>query len=661
MPPILIGALLSATVTIAALAYVALGQQPARSHANLSVLSQQLAEQAAARLATSVQRLHQRLVGTIGGAGSNDGETLEQTALRSFPEALSLRIIPLSKLDAMTASLDKLGVRNHIEVKLLQRVMQDNDMAIESYNHHSDMLVSLASRVSLPGPGTVPAVALVSFRVAILGELLRTPTTDDLGEFRLQQYYTDSRGNEHNLRVLAAGIAAPEKAQLASHANVPGTYWQVIFTPGKVMAAAAGTTAGMFAALTTVTLLASLLGAWLAVARFRKVLGQAVADQVLALRQKSPTRSPLPELKLLSQLRVGVVKAPVGEEVAEASPATEHGGGKRRETSTTRPIPPMGLPEVEELTDSEDLDPLLPGESEHIGLELTEGDDMLELDINQLSAEGEEGLPREIFRAYDIRGNAESQLTDQLVRRIALALAGEVHERGESQVILACDGRLSSPRIREQMVNGLLDSGINLVDIGLVPTPIVYFAIHCLQIPSAVMITGSHNPATDNGLKIVLDGQTIAAGGINALRERVSRQTGEHKPAAQRGRLIETDISADYLGRVCTDVIIPASLKVVVDAGNGATSALAPRLFHELGCDVTPLFCKIDGNFPNHSPDTSNEANLQQLVAAVHEHHADLGIAFDGDGDRLAVVTGSGRIVRADELLMLFARDVVSR
>ena len=228
---------------------------------------------------------------------------------------------------------------------------------------------------------------------------------------------------------------------------------------------------------------------------------------------------------------------------------------------------------------------------------------------------------------------------------------------GEQALIIGCDGRTSSPRIKSALVRALMGTGRDIIDIGLVPTPLLYFATRHLSCRSGIMITGSHNPADHNGLKIVLNQQTIAAGGIQQIRTRVS--SGNFSTG--NGRMVREDIVPAYKDEVLQDIAIAMPLKIVIDASNGATSDLAPRLFEELGCEVERLNCYVDGRFPGHPPDTSNEANLADLARVVVEVQADFGVAFDGDGDRLAVVTRSGHIIRSDVLLMLYAQDVVSR
>ncbi|MBD2857427.1 phosphomannomutase/phosphoglucomutase [Spongiibacter sp. KMU-158] len=265
--------------------------------------------------------------------------------------------------------------------------------------------------------------------------------------------------------------------------------------------------------------------------------------------------------------------------------------------------------------------------------------------------------PAECFRAYDIRGDADTQLTDENCYLIARAIASEAIAMGQRKILLGRDGRLSSPRIRDVVLNGFLESGLDVIDIGLVATPMLHFASKELNIGNVVMITGSHNPAKDNGLKIGLDFQALSDGDIQGLYQRII----DRDFAEGQGKLELETIEQRYIDRICGDVVIAQTLKVVIDASNGATSNIAAPLFEELGCDVIPINCEIDGRFPNHPPDPTIEANLQQLREAVLREGADIGIAFDGDGDRLAVVSGKGECPRADRLLMILAEDVVSR
>jgi len=266
-------------------------------------------------------------------------------------------------------------------------------------------------------------------------------------------------------------------------------------------------------------------------------------------------------------------------------------------------------------------------------------------------------LPATIFRAYDIRGVAQHQLTPEIVRQIGLAIGSEAVDRGQQTVVVARDGRDSSPTIADALIQGLRDSGRDVVDIGLAPTPLLYFATHQLGTQTGVMVTGSHNPPQYNGLKMVIAGRTLSGRAIQGLKERIERR----QFSSGKGSYRTAEIAETYVDYIVNDVAIAQPLKVVVDAGNGVTGIVAPRLFEALGCEVIPLFCDVDGRFPNHHPDPTVAANLRDLVRAVQEQGADLGIAFDGDGDRLGIVTATGAIVAADRLLMLLAQDVVAR
>lgn len=266
-------------------------------------------------------------------------------------------------------------------------------------------------------------------------------------------------------------------------------------------------------------------------------------------------------------------------------------------------------------------------------------------------------LPGIIFRAYDVRGVVERDLTPQVVYQLGRAIGSEAYAQGQQTVIIARDGRLTSSDLAIELCRGLMASGRDVLDLGVVPTPILYFATHFLGSNSGVMITGSHNPPEYNGLKIVIGGETLSGDSVQGLRLRLER--GELLEG--EGRRLEQDLVPDYIGRIMEDVQLARPLKVVLDCGNGAAGAVAPALLKALGCEVVELFCEVNGNFPNHHPDPGQPENLQALIAEVKSQQADIGIAFDGDGDRLGVVDSDGKIIWPDRLMMLFARDVLSR
>lgn len=265
--------------------------------------------------------------------------------------------------------------------------------------------------------------------------------------------------------------------------------------------------------------------------------------------------------------------------------------------------------------------------------------------------------PQKIFKAYDIRGIVDHELTANFVRAIGQAIGSEAQDRGRRTIIIGRDGRLSGPVLATALAEGLTASGCDVIDIGLVPTPLLYFATVVFATASGVMITGSHNPPEYNGLKILLDGKTLAGTQIAALYERLAGQ----RLRQGHGEVRTDDIRERYLMRVTGDVRLARPLRIIIDCGNGATGEIAPQLFTRLGCTVTTLFGEIDGHFPHHHPDPSQPRNLQDLQQALAAGHADLGLAFDGDGDRLAVVAPDGTIIWPDRQLILFARDVLAR
>jgi phosphomannomutase/phosphoglucomutase len=262
-----------------------------------------------------------------------------------------------------------------------------------------------------------------------------------------------------------------------------------------------------------------------------------------------------------------------------------------------------------------------------------------------------------IFRAYDIRGVLGKTLTVGIARQIGRAIGSEARDRGLREIAVGRDGRLSGPELSDALIQGLRSTGCNVIDIGAAPTPVLYFATYHLNVGSGISVTGSHNPPDYNGFKIMLGGETLAESAITALYTRIK----ENRFVDGSGGLQKMDVSRDYIERITGDVMIEHKLKVVVDCGNGIAGAIAPAVLEGVGCEVIPLYCDVDGTFPNHHPDPSDMSNLQDLILSVKQMNADIGLAFDGDGDRLGVVTASGEVIFPDRLLALFARDVLTR
>jgi phosphomannomutase/phosphoglucomutase len=265
-------------------------------------------------------------------------------------------------------------------------------------------------------------------------------------------------------------------------------------------------------------------------------------------------------------------------------------------------------------------------------------------------------VPAEIFRTYDIRGIVGKTLTPAIVRDIGRALGSMARERGAPTFAIGRDGRLSGPELAGALADGLNAAGADVVDIGMAPTPVTYFAAHHLGCGSCVSVTGSHNPPDYNGLKLVVGGETLYGDDIQGLRKRIESK----QFSSGQGKRGGANVLDAYVTRITGDVKLARKMHIAVDCGNGVAGMLAPRLYRALGCEVTELFCEVDGRFPNHHPDPSVPKNLQDLIATLKKT-GELGFAFDGDGDRLGLVTQDGEIVFADRQLMLFAKDVLSR
>ncbi len=615
-------------------AFLMLWREPAVQSDQIERISHSYALQQAATVQRLFEQLGQRLDGAassplalsaIASQSREDIRLVEQAMTDYFPELVSLRLIALGVLGTADLEGGSQGLRNHIEVDLVRRTAAGEFTLPESYAFEGRYLTSLARLIRHPHERGVTAVILatvdntvIEAQLAVLG--------DDLGTSELVQTYRSS--NIEKQQVVAAAGKGDERDYTRSAPLGDGP-WRIDFTPAAKLVNELSINPLpllMVLAISAVALLAALAFILL---RFPGELYRETQRIASNAAKKVPMELSVPQLVDLAK------------ELRRASQR-----GVRQTITATTEAPSPAPSQVMVVEESETMD------------------DLLELDLDEAPPPAptpqlphEEGFPDHIFRAYDIRGLADEELTDALVSRIGRAVGSMAGEMDQQTLVVACDGRNSSPRIKTALVKALMESGRDVVDIGVVPTPLLYFATQHLDSRSGIMITGSHNPAEYNGLKIVLDQETIAAGGIQDIKERVLL----NRFSSGAGRMIRQDILPAYLDEVVGDIAIAVPLKLVIDAGNGVTGPIAPQLFQELGCEVVPLYCDLDGNFPNHSPDTSDEANLSDLVAAVAREGADFGVAFDGDGDRVAIVTGAGQIVRTDRLMMLFAEDVVSR
>ena len=266
-------------------------------------------------------------------------------------------------------------------------------------------------------------------------------------------------------------------------------------------------------------------------------------------------------------------------------------------------------------------------------------------------------ITKDIFRAYDIRGVVENALTPDAVQQIGQAFATEALSQGQKTVVIGRDGRLSSPELAQRLSQGLRAGGCDVIDIGMVPTPVLYYATHKLKTGTGIMVTGSHNPPQYNGLKMLIAGNTLYGDGIKALYHMIV----EGRVNSGEGTHSEQDIVPEYLDTIVNDIKLDKPLNIAVDCGNGVAGVLATELFTRLGCNVTELFCDVDGNFPNHHPDPSKPENLLDMQNVMKENALDIGLAFDGDGDRVGILDDKQNILWADRQMMLYAADVLKR
>lgn len=404
------------------------------------------------------------------------------------------------------------------------------------------------------------------------------------------------------------GQSDPAAAEIVTLENQK---WNLVFEPGSAILQPVTKMVDL-ALPFGVALLLVIAGGYLSTTRVTKRLRQAAA--AMPVQAQPPEEAPAAETAVEEEAE------PVGEEA-------EPGAGA---AST---LPSRGFTD-----DAKD----------NFGIEVSEEVSLGEMGID---------LDPQIFRAYDIRGIVTDNLTEDVVYWIGRAFAAEALAQEQTRAAVGRDGRHSSEALRTALIKGLTDGGLDVADVGEVPTPLLYFATHALDLGTGIMITGSHNPPEYNGLKMMIAGDTLAEERIQRLKERLEN----NELSEGEGDVEEVDIVRYYIDSALDDIVVAQQLKVVVDCGNGVAGAVAPVLLEEAGCEVVPLYCDVNGDFPNHHPDPADPKNLEDLITVVQAESADLGLAFDGDGDRLGVVTSSGQIIWPDRLLMLFAQDIVSR
>lgn len=585
---------------------------------SLKVLTQAQAQQQVTaisvylkQLKKDVQRFTQRPAFAQALQDRNDSllQSFEQGIERAFDNFIGLRLIPRD-----TGALDRkhpvMPIR-FAELDMIHRAEKRQPVFPEATRISKQWRLQLVAPLpALKSEEKIPVVGVMLLGLKAEGLRGALSQADrDLGQTQLLQHFDSSPPQV--LAAVGQGQAGP-----ALELEVPHSHWKIRFTPSTQLVKQSQQSPLILIGLVALCLLVSLLVAyWLA--------------------------------RFLHQRRKATVSV---------RPAARFSTAPLTNDATVKETKPAG-----------DMANPMYHDQDILDVDLNEEDqDILGLEDNPshtTTSQPDKPVPpaeavEVVFRDYDIRGIVGEQLTYTLANQIGQALGSEVLDQGDSHIIVARDGRTHSPEMTQKLVDGILRSGCNIINIGIVPTPLMNYATHELEgTNSGVMVTASHNPPEYNGFKMVVNGRTLAGSQIQALRSRILRGHLHQGSGVEEHQ----NIIPNYIDRIFSDVALAGEVHVVVDAANGVTGEVAPLLFEELGCEVTPLYCDIDGNFPNHGPDPTIAANLQDLIAKVQETGADLGVAFDGDGDRLTVVTPQGQIIMPDRLLMLFAKDIITR
>ena len=538
------------------------------------------------------------------------------------------------------ASLDvgRSGPMNFAALDMLRRLENGQTPAVEAYKVGERWLVYSAAPLRSPGSDQLQGTLLLVVDLErLLAALPALP--DGAGQVQLGQQFGNSAAQVLLQRGNAAGTA--------QRFDTGNPNWQLDFTPGPALSGMP-----MSPLILGIAALLTLAGALLGLMLTRNhLLGRLRGDvqQLASMLQELSSGKSVKAFGLhftaLDGLAQSLARLPRPKQEASRNEA-----GSPPATAQQASKPAQLADPLFQATDILDID-ILDEDQDLLGLEQPFMDSTVQ------NVQTPPKLPATIFRAYDIRGVVGDTLTAEAAYWIGRAIGSESLAKGEPNVAVGRDGRLSGPQLVEQLIQGLLDCGCQVTDIGMVPTPVLYFATNVLKGKSGVMLTGSHNPPDYNGFKIVIAGDTQANEQIQALKTRIDN----NDLASGVGSVEQVDVLEPYFKHIVGDIAMAKPLKVVVDCGNGVAGVIAPRLIEALGCSVIPLFCDVDGNFPNHHPDPGKPENLVDLIARVKSEGADLGLAFDGDGDRVGVVTNKGTMVFPDRLMMLFAKDVVSR
>ncbi|RRJ82541.1 phosphomannomutase/phosphoglucomutase [Aestuariirhabdus litorea] len=625
-------------------------------------IAQTQLNQAASLVNQQLRRLEAQLAGIaadaelVAAAKAQDNaalDRLEQRFASALPKALQVRV--LLKGDN---SLDESGPApmNFSARDMVSKASRGQPgIHPEVHTVGEKQLLLAVAPVREGSKGPLLGAVLVSWDARIASDLL-SGFDGALGEVALVQSF-----DANNARVLAR--TGNGDASVAPYSRVTSNeWWRIEYRPSAELVSGGPNSAVPLLLALLVALALILVSSFIAHRMFDREVRRETALLITFIQQlleRKPAQSNAFTLEMFHNIALTIGEFFKQSSAHQPRPVSKPAASKTPEEAPSPPMMEVNDDEAPAENDfpdtSDEMAPLFQS-TDILDIEDIDQDEDLLLGDDYGVGEGND-VPASIFRAYDIRGVVGDTLQSDTVRLLGMALGSEALAQGESTLVVGFDGRLSSPEISDTLAQGILKTGCNVINIGMVPTPVLYYATHELDSRSGVMVTGSHNPPDYNGFKIVIGGNTLANEQIQALYHRIVSGDFSHG----QGEFSQVDLRENYIERIRDDVAIAKPLRVVIDCGNGVAGDIAPRLFEELGCDVVPLFCEVDGNFPNHHPDPGKPANLQDLIARVQAEGADVGIAFDGDGDRVGVVTDQGKIIYPDRLLMMFAKDVVAR
>jgi len=560
----------------------------------------------------------------------------EKALVALFPRVLNIQLLPpgIDQVDMnATPPLSYAALAQIREAERSDTAPPAEVQLLNTPQQH----INIVRRVVEPGQSDVVGLVMLSLSSDVLKDILKEVGRDE-GYLEFQQL-----GAKGAPAVVGKqGDPKYREGTAAAVQEVPGSRWQIAYWPAHHSATYLGRIS-LIVLVMFLVVAAGMTGVTLVL--FRRLTAALRQDQISLVTLMKDFRD--------EQVRR---EYPYGlDEMQETLEfMTGLAGGYAFKGNSTAPL------EREQDTDyvatGDQVDTVLP-EFDSLQVDnLIVEEDPLEF-ASPVPAEEKVDVDRSIFRAYDIRGVVNRTLTEGAVKLIGRAIGSEALQRGRRTVIVGRDGRLSGPALSRALIDGLMETGCEVKDIGCVPTPVLYFAAHYLDTQTGVIVTGSHNPPDYNGLKIMIDGETLSGESIQQLRERIESENF----ISGKGNVEAINVVPDYIERIRGDVSVARPLKVVVDCGNGVAGNVVPQLLREIGCKVTELYCEVDGNFPNHHPDPSKPDNLKDLIRVVRQIKADVGLAFDGDGDRLGVITTEGNIVWPDRVMMLFAGDVLDR